>query len=911
MAMASAERFVHGGKMPGPPPKTARYRFGPFDLDPDESTLARNGIQIRLQDLPFRLLRMLVERPGEIVTREEMRLRLWPENTFVEFDNSLGVAIRKVRESLGDQAESPRYVATIPRRGYRFIAPVTIEGLQQPPPPAERIAPPTAPALSLPPPAPPVSSRSQRHYWLVAGLTLLVMSAGLVYRLRARPPVVAGLARVEVAVPVHVRRSVAVLGFRNLAGREQDAWLSPVFSEMLNTELGTHGDLRMVSGEDIERAKQELPLTEDDSLAKATLERLRVNPGADYVVLGSYTLMQADAEKRIRLDLRLQDTADGETIAEEAITGDENGLFDMAAKAGMRLRQRLGMSANTTGDSTAARVSLPANQLAARYYTDGRERLWAFDSQGARDLLLKAVAADPKFPLSHSALSEAWWHLGYVVKAKAEAQRARELASLLPQEDRLLVEGQYWRSMQNWPRTVESYQALVKLFPDSLDYGLLLATAQINTSPPHALQTLAGLRRLPPPFGNDARIDMTEASAWISQDLVKAQAAARMAISKGKAQGSHVIVARTYGFLCQLGVGVGGSMDEAMSNCELARQSAEAAGDRNAAAMMKTNLAALFYQRGEIARSTEMFRAAMKEFQQVGNADGVAAAMSDLGAGLLTAGNLKEARPFLQGSIAPYQEAGDKEGVALSLNGLGDLARQSGNLQVAETTYQQARATAEEIEDKIAIAYVFYSLGDVLVDRGELPAARAAYEKSLALRTQVGATQLAGETEVALAMLKIENGQPAEVESTLRGWKQRFHQEKETDDELAVSTALSRALLAQGRQGEALAEVESSRALAAGSQNLLVRLQYELASARVLLASDHPQAAGPGLAGVLLHARQHGLVGIELEAMLMQADLEQRSAHKALAQQQLATLERMAHDKGFALIARKAASLRT
>ena len=101
-------------------------------------------------------------------------------------------------------------------------------------------------------------------------------------------------------------------------------------------------------------------------------------------------------------------------------------------------------------------------------------------------------------------------------------------------------------------------------------------------------------------------------------------------------------------------------------------------------------------------------------------------------------------------------------------------------LQVAETTYQQARATAEEIEDKIAIAYVFYSLGDVLVDRGELPAARAAYEKSLALRTQVGATQLAGETEVALAILKIEDGEPAQVESTLRGWKQRFHQEKET-----------------------------------------------------------------------------------------------------------------------------------
>src|SRR6202042_2959373 len=73
---------------------------------------------------------MLVERPGDIVTREEVRRRLWPENTFVEFDNSLGVAIRKVRDALNDDAEAPRYVETIPRRGYRFVAPVTVLGFE-------------------------------------------------------------------------------------------------------------------------------------------------------------------------------------------------------------------------------------------------------------------------------------------------------------------------------------------------------------------------------------------------------------------------------------------------------------------------------------------------------------------------------------------------------------------------------------------------------------------------------------------------------------------------------------------------------------------------------------------------------------------------------------------------------------
>src|SRR3984893_7659786 len=142
MAVERQKPLSPGRPMGGTSAKVARYRFGPFDLDPNEGTLSRNGVRVRLQDLPYRLLLMLVERPGEIVTREEVRQRLWPENTFVEFDNSLGVAIRKVRESLGDNAEAPQYVATVPRRGYRFLAPVSVQTLEQPP----RVEP--------PPPAP-------------------------------------------------------------------------------------------------------------------------------------------------------------------------------------------------------------------------------------------------------------------------------------------------------------------------------------------------------------------------------------------------------------------------------------------------------------------------------------------------------------------------------------------------------------------------------------------------------------------------------------------------------------------------------------------------------------------------------------------------------------------------------------
>jgi len=85
-----------------------RYRFSPFELDTGEQSLARNGTPVKVQDVPYRLLVMLMERPGEIATREEVRQRLWPENTFVEFDNILGVAVRKVRDALDDDADTTR-----------------------------------------------------------------------------------------------------------------------------------------------------------------------------------------------------------------------------------------------------------------------------------------------------------------------------------------------------------------------------------------------------------------------------------------------------------------------------------------------------------------------------------------------------------------------------------------------------------------------------------------------------------------------------------------------------------------------------------------------------------------------------------------------------------------------------------
>ena len=104
------------------PARTRTVRFGAFEADLKSGELRKHGLKIKLQDQPFQLLVLLLESSGEVVTREELRQKLWPAQTFVDFDVCVNAAIKRLRDALGDSAESPRYVETLPRRGYRFVA---------------------------------------------------------------------------------------------------------------------------------------------------------------------------------------------------------------------------------------------------------------------------------------------------------------------------------------------------------------------------------------------------------------------------------------------------------------------------------------------------------------------------------------------------------------------------------------------------------------------------------------------------------------------------------------------------------------------------------------------------------------------------------------------------------------------
>jgi tetratricopeptide (TPR) repeat protein len=301
-----------------------------------------------------------------------------------------------------------------------------------------------------------------------------------------------------------------------------------------------------------------------------------------------------------------------------------------------------------------------------------------------------------------------------------------------------------------------------------------------------------------------------------------------------------------------------------------------------------------------------MLQQAVKKFRQAGNRDGVATALSNFADARLSQGDLMEARKLLEESIPEYQAVDDKEGVVLNLDSLGDIWRQNGELDKADTAYQQAEVIARKIDDKNATAYVLGGMGDLALDRGELALARKRYEEALALRTQAGEKQSAAESRVALAQLAVEEGHAFDAEASARVCKQQFQEEHQADDELTASTVLIGALLAQGKQAEARKEVESSQRLGNGTQNLYLRLQFELASGRVLLASDYPEASQTLFLKVARDASRHGFVGLAFAEQLAFAQLSRKTKHTTEAQMQLSALHKAASSKGLGLIARKA-----
>src|SRR5882762_10393251 len=343
-------------------------------------------------------------------------------------------------------------------------------------------------------------------------------------------------------------RSLAVLGFRNLTGRTEVAWLSTALSEMLTAELAAGGKLNPVSGEDVIRVKRDLSLAEADGFSKETLDRIRKYLGPGVVLSGSYVSLGKETARQIRLQLILQDTETGETIATLSETGTEGLLFDLVSRTGALLRGKLRVGEVPASEALNPKGTLPRNLEAQRLYSEGLNKLRLDQPAAARDALERAVRADPNYALGHSVLADAWSVLGYEDKAKEQANIAFTLSSTLAPEEALSIEAKYRESAKDWSRSVEIYQKLCQFSPNSLEYRLRLVKSQTSGGKgKEALTTLAEIRKLPSRISEDPRIDLAEALIAESLgDFKREQAAAARGAAKGRSRGMRLLTARAH-----------------------------------------------------------------------------------------------------------------------------------------------------------------------------------------------------------------------------------------------------------------------------------------------------------------------------------------------------------------------------
>lgn len=646
---------------------------------------------------------------------------------------------------------------------------------------------------------------------LFAGLLIGLNVKGWRDRLLHRAPASGEGDAAAVPSSIKGRPSVAVLGFKNISERPEEAWVSTALSEMLTTELAVGEQLRTVPGENVARMKIDLSLPDADTYGKDTLAKIRKNLGTDEVVLGSYVPLE---KGQIRVDLRLQSTADGETLVAVSKKGTEEQLDELVSNAGLELREKLGAGEVSSVEAATVKASLPSNPEAAKFYAEGLAKMRVFDYLAARDLLQKAVAAEPTHALAHANLAAALASMGYDEKAAAEAKRAFDLSSNLSRQDHLLVEGHYRETTHEWDQAVEIYKTLFGFFPDNLEYGILLAQAEIRGgNATEAFTTVDSLRKLPAPQNDDPRIDLVEAAAAQSvADFTHQLTAATRAVSKGRSTGARLLVARA---LVYQGIALRklGKPKESLGPLEEARKIYSASGDKSGVAAMLNSSANTLADLGDVQGAKTQYEAALAIYREIGNTVGAAKTLDNIGSVISDAGDVEGGRKLSAEALALLQETGDKHDIANTSNNLATYYTLQGDLAGATKLFRQSLKLRQEIGDKSGQAGSLSNLGELLGQQGDVAGAKEAFGESLRIHQEIGEKEATVYQLDGLGKVLMDSGD-------LAGARQRFEQTqavaRETDAKPLLPAALGgmgQVLVQQGKLNDARKAYEQALAI--------------------------------------------------------------------------------------------------
>jgi TolB-like protein/DNA-binding winged helix-turn-helix (wHTH) protein/Flp pilus assembly protein TadD len=396
------------------PRVSGRLRFDSFELDIRAGELRRNGVRLRLRGQPLRVLEILLERAGDVVTREELQSRIWPADTFVDFDHSLHNAIARIREVLGDSAEKPRYIETLPRRGYRYIGPV--EDVEAPGLAAE-----TGEDASQRPSAG-ITPEQKRNLIPVRGALFLIALFTL------------GLAAWTTWRYVHAKaavppiRSIAVLPFSNLSGDPSEEYFADGMTDQLITDLAKIGSLRVISRTSVMQYKG----------ATKSLPEIGRELNADAIVEGSVIR----SGQRVRVTAQLLRAPVDRHLWAETYDRDPGDILKLQSEVADAIAQQVRAQITPEQKAQIHRAG-PVNPGAYDSYVKGRiyfttEYTKPDSLRKAQHLFQESIQKDPNFALAYAGLADTYVYLafaGALPRDEASRSARKALARALELDD--------------------------------------------------------------------------------------------------------------------------------------------------------------------------------------------------------------------------------------------------------------------------------------------------------------------------------------------------------------------------------------------------------------------------------------------------------------------------------------------
>ena len=463
---------------------TQTLRFDVFELDTRAGELRKRGAKLRLRGQPLQVLAILVERAGDVVTREELQTQLWPADTFVNFDHSLHNAVARIREVLGDSAETPRYIETLPRRGYRFIGPV--EAGQAPRIPAEA-ANKTVEAIGVATP----KTRRMGFVFALSAAGVVALAAGQAWQ-HFQP---------KKAIPAI--RSIAVLPLQNFSADAGQEYFADGMTEELITELSRIHSLKIISHTSVMEYKS----------TKKHLPQIARELGVDSIVEGS-VIRDGD---QVRITVQLLDGPNDRHIWSETYQRELRGILNLQREIAQAITQQIRVQL-TPQQQARLSSGRAVNPDAYEAYLKGRsfittDLLTAQALQTAQGYFEKSIQKDPGFALGYAGLADCYVYLalfGAVSPELAYGPAQEALRKALELDDSIgeahaTLAVLHWQHDWDWAAAEREFDNAIALSPN-------FGCAHLNRSyylswrgrRSEALQELAKSRELDPGYSFDA-----------------------------------------------------------------------------------------------------------------------------------------------------------------------------------------------------------------------------------------------------------------------------------------------------------------------------------------------------------------------------------------------------------------------